>query len=128
MVAVDNSDFRRYAQSLAGAASSMPREARQVVSKGALNIKNDMQDQVRKSTHFSGGGVAESISYDMRDGGGFVEAEIGPRKGGPGDLLNIAYFGTPRGGGTVEDPSKALEREAPRFDKAIADLMESLIQ
>lgn len=128
MTTVDNSDFRRYAASLAAAAESVPREARQVVSKGALNIKTDMQSQVRKSTHFSGRGVAESISYDMREGAGFTEAEIGPVKGTPGDLLNIAYFGTSLGGGTVEDPGEALKREEPKFAKALADIMAKAVK
>lgn len=123
MVTVDNSDFARAAQELAAGVAAIDRGVRQVVSKGALNIKQDMQARVRESTHFSGRGVAESINYDLRDGNGFSEAEIGPAKGGPGDLMNVAYFGTSRGGGSVEDPVEAMNREAPRFDKALADLM-----
>lgn len=124
---VDNSDFKRFAADLMAATKRVPREVQQVVSKGALNIKNDQQAQVRQSTHFSGSGVAESISYDMRGGAGFSEAEIGPVKGTPGDLLNIAYFGTSRGGGTVEEPGEALKREEPKFVKALEDVMEKAV-
>lgn len=127
-VTVDNSDFRREAADLKAAADRLPREVRQVVSKGALNVKNDMRRAVGQSMHFSGRGVAESISYDLREGSGFVEAEIGPTKPGPGALLNIAYFGTSRGGGTVEDPGVTLEREESAFAKALADVMAKVLQ
>lgn len=90
-----------------------------VVKRGANNIKNDLQDQARKSLHFKG--FAPGISYDMVDD---FEAEIGPVKGKPGSLANIAYFGTSRGGGTVENPEAALEREIAAFEQHLGDIAE----
>lgn len=127
MTSVDASEVRAFAATLRDA-GRVERDTRQVVSKGALNIKNEMQAEVRESRHFSGRGVAESITYDMTGNAFYSEAVIGPRKPGPGALLNIAYFGTSRGGGTVADPSKALAAEAPQFEKALADLAERALR
>lgn len=91
----------------------------------ALAIKKDLRAKMAASKHFKG--VARGISYDVRSAGfgvtGVLEAEIGPTKGSPGSLANIAYFGSSRGGGTVEDPQAALDREAPNFEKELADLI-----
>lgn len=95
-----------------------------VVKRGANNIKNDLMSQMRSSTHFRG--VAGGINYDMVDD---FEAEIGPTKGSPGSLANIAYFGASRraGGATVEDPQAALAREAPAFEEHLADIAEKAV-
>lgn len=98
------------------------REIRATVKKTALEIKRRMQTDMRASAHFRA--VAPSISFDLRDGG--LEAEIGPVKGSPGSLANIAYFGSSRaGGGTVTDPVEALRAEAetaiPFLEKAIME-------
>lgn len=94
------------------------------VERGAVNIKNQLRDEMGQSRHFRG--AARGITYDMKFDGfgsaGVIRAEIGPEKGGPGDLANIAYFGTSRGGGTVRNPEYALADELPRFAKAMADV------
>lgn len=122
-VSIDASEVRELAADMRQVHSRLSQHVRPVVEKGALNIKNDLQAEMRKSRHF--GVVAPAISYDI-EGGDKYEAEIGPTKGSPGSLANIAYFGTSRGGGTVEDPSGALEREAPKFADALADLAAEL--
>ena len=125
-VTVDNSDFRRFAAQILESVDATEKGVGRVVQRGAMNIKKQMNADLAASKHFKG--AAGSVTYDIRSsaafGGGAVEAEIGPdknRKGGP--LGNIAYFGTSRGGGTVPDPSVALNAEEPRFEKALADLM-----
>ena len=123
-VSVDASEVRQLAEDMRRIDSRLSRHVRPVVERGAVQIKNDLQAQARKSRSFRG--FAPGISYDMRTPGGAYEAEIGPAKGRPGSLANIAYFGTSRGGGTVEDPSAALEREAPKFADALADLAAEL--
>lgn len=118
-------DVRAFALALEGSARATERQVEQVVSRGALNIRRQLQREMRGSRHFSP--VARAISYDLRSvgafGGGVVEAEIGPERGSPGSLANIAYFGTSRGGGTVPDPRGALDAEAPRYLRALADLV-----
>lgn len=122
----DMSEVLEHAARLEAAAVATEREVTSVVSKGALNIKNQQQAEMARSTHF--GRIARTISYDIRTvgafGGGIVEAEIGPnRHWRAARLANIAYFGGARGGGgTVPDPGDALLAEAPRFEQALADL------
>lgn len=129
-VTVDASELRALAADLRAIPDELARHVAPVVNKGALNIKNDMAEQMRRSTHF--GQIAPSISYDTHmtsfAGDGVYEAEIGPDKDRAGGALaNVAYFGTSRGGGTVEDPQAALDRELPGFEQALGDLLEDLL-
>lgn len=121
-ISIDTSELR----SLVADMSKVPEEAKRkipaVVEKGARNIKGDLTEQMKSSTHFKG---FADIGYDILDGG--MAAEIGPNKGGPGAGANIAYFGTSRGGGTVEDPIEALKREAGAVEKHLGDLLEGLL-
>lgn len=127
-VSINADEVRELAADMRAINTRLARWVRPVVERGAVNVKNDLQAQMRKSRHFKG--IASGISYDVRaagfGGSGVYEAEIGPTRGRPGSLANIAYFGTPRGGGTVEDPTGALEREAPTFAEALADLAAEL--
>lgn len=126
---LDTSEIRTFVAAMEGVVDATEKQVTAVVSKGALNIKNQQRDAARKSKHFKG--FASAISYDMRSvsafGGGIIEAEIGPVKGKPGSLANIAYFGTSRGGGTVEDPSVALDNEEPKFNSALEKIMGNLL-
>jgi len=98
------------------------REIRATVKKTAVEIKKRLRQEMRASAHFRP--VASSISFDLHAGG--LEAEIGPVKGSPGSLANIAYFGSSRvGGGTVPDPLHALRDEA---DKAIPFLEKAIME
>ncbi len=124
-VEFDASEFRAFAARVEGAVQATEGQVEQVINRGALNIKNDLQTEMRGSRHFKG--VAPGISYDMKTGSA-IEAEIGPEKGGPGSLANIAYFGSSRGGGTVPDPIGALEREAPNVEKWLLDVMGKVIE
>lgn len=99
---------RELSRDLAHAAGAMRPEAARVVQQGALRIKQGMQRDASGSQHFRQ--IAGAISYDLADGG--LAAEIGPRDdGGAGELANIAYIGTSRGGGTLDltGPLKAEE-------------------
>ncbi|GAA1742970.1 hypothetical protein GCM10009809_42120 [Isoptericola hypogeus] len=128
-VTFDTSELDAFAAELGKAGAFTQKGVRGVISKGALNIKKQQQAEMRRSSYFAM--IAPTISYDIREvsafGGGIVEAEIGPVKGGAGSLANIAYFGTSRGGGTVPDPEDALQAEAPRTAKALLDLMAQAI-
>lgn len=120
-ISVEIIGARELAADLSNVSSRMRPDIASVVKKGATNIKNDLVTQMRSSTHFKG--VAPGISYDMVDD---FEAEIGPTKGSPGSLANIAYFGASKkpGGATVEKPEAALEREAASFESHLADIAE----
>lgn len=125
-VQVDVSELRTLATDLARIPDKVQRGVRPVVSKGALNIKQELQMDLASSQHFRG--ITFSVNYDIKVDGGGVEAEIGPDKGKYGGALaNVAIFGTSRGGGTVPDPSVALMAEADRFESALGDLFEGLL-
>lgn len=113
----DSSELRAFAADLTSAGNAIAPAVRGIVAKGAVNIKKQMVEEMKSSTHFKG--VARAISYDIKAEANAVEAQIGPSKGSPGSLANIAYFGTPRGGGTVPDPQLALEAEMPNFERYI---------
>lgn len=124
MIELDSTELRALGADLRKAGERLAQDVRPVVHRGANNIKRQMRSEMSASRHFRG--AARSIDYSMKSGmgpgGGVIEAQIGPRKGSPGSLANIAYFGTSRGGGTVPDPEGALEAEAPGFLKALADV------
>lgn len=113
----DSSELRAFSADLSQHGSAISSTIRPIVSKGAVNIKKQMVEEMKSSTHFKG--VARAISYEIKAETNAVEAQIGPTKGAPGSLANIAYFGTPRGGGTVPDPQLALEAEMPNFERFI---------
>ena len=128
-VEFDTSELNALAADLTQAPAELDGKILPVVEKGALNIKNQLVSEMRASKHFKG--VARGISYDIHGGQmfgrGVIEAEIGPTKGSPGSLANIAYFGSSRGGGTVPDPQGALEAEMPKFEDALGNLFEDLL-
>lgn len=124
-VTVDVSDLREFSSDLARAGAQIAPAVRAVIVKGAVNIKNAMRADMEASAHFSRVGLARSIDFDVRGDANSVEAEIGPHHGPgeTGNLANVAYFGTPRGGGTVRDPQEALDDEIPAYEAALLEVM-----
>lgn len=127
------SDFDKLAGELLAAGPKVIAGSRAVVQKGALNVKNDFDDSLSESPYFKG--VGGSVTFDTKVTSDGVEAEIGPDKSrhwgtpGPGKsrpaapLANIAIFGGAHGGGTVPDPQKHLDTEAPKFEAAMNALL-----
>lgn len=125
-MSMDASELRSFVAELSSAPARLVPKVRQVVMRGALNIKRQRQQEFGSSPSFKG--VARAESFDIVENMSGVEALIGPTKGPgePGNLANIAIFGTSRGGGTVPDPQGALDAETPRFEQALADLIGDL--
>jgi hypothetical protein len=120
-VTVDVSQLTKLAADLRAHSRKTPAAAVQVVSKGALNIKNDWRKAWSGLAHAPS--LPAAITYDTTIRVSDVEAEIGPDKARrQGSLGNIVEFGTaknpPNPGG-----APALEREEPRFVKAAEDLV-----
>lgn len=154
-VNIDSSELRTLSADFRAIPPEMIRHTTPVVERGANNIKREIRANFQGSEHFSP--VARSVRYNLSRrsafGEGQVEAEIGPMPDGrpapradrkfaandpdfafdrgkddPSPLAHIAIHGTARGGGgSVEDPKKALENEAPKFAKALGDLAEELL-
>lgn len=124
-------ELRAFSKDLTAAGSGIASKVLPVVHKGAGKVKAQLRREMADSTYFKG--VTRAIDYSMKSGntasgGGAIEAEIGPRKGAPGSLANIAYFGGATGGGTVPDPKGALDAEIPHFEKALGDVLEGLLE
>ena len=114
-VRVDGIEVRELSHDLGEVPDRVIPEVKKSVSRGALNIKNDMARDARSDgsyRHFH-----RSISYDLvRDG---LEAEIGPDKNlVQGPLGNILYFGTSKNA-PVLNLGGPLYKEAPRFEAAL---------
>lgn len=119
---IDVEGARELADDLDSIPGELRKEVRKVVSKGALNIKNDLRREARSAgtyRHFH-----RAIDYDMV---GDLEAEIGPDKGRvQGALGNILYFGTSKNA-PVLDLNGPLNREEPRFELALIQAVEKLL-
>ena len=115
-------ELRAFARDLGKVAGKAVADVEPVMKKGAQNIKDDLVADARGSTHFKG--MAGSISYDPIGGIGSISYEIGPdkrRRGG--GLGNVAYFGTSRGGGTL-DLEGPLDRETPPLYRQLDRLLD----
>jgi hypothetical protein len=107
------------------AGKKLPTEMRAVLQRGAMNIKKDWQARWAGLGHAPA--LPYAVSYDTKELAYSASAEIGPDKGRrQGALGNLLEFGSvnnaPHPGGLP-----ALEAEAPRFEKALADLAGKLL-
>lgn len=142
---IDSRELKQLSADLGRASARILPEVEKVVFKGAMNIKKGMQERLQDSTWFAP--LARSVDFDIDVTPNEVSAEIGPKsgRGEAGNLANIAYFGTSvgvyrggpkwsqevgrgpgKGGGTV-DFMKPLAEEAPRFEKAIGDVLKNVL-
>lgn len=116
------SDLERLAADLASSPQRVMREVRQVVSKGSLNIKNQLKSEAQGSSSFRT--LARAMGYDITATADSIESEIGPtpeRNAAAGLLM--AYWGQSKGGGgTLPDPIHALQAEAPNFTNALENI------
>lgn len=112
---------------LGHASAEIAKQAAKVVGKAAVNVKKTMREDAARSRHFK---FAQHIGYDhyTLDGTGLT-AQVGAQSRGAGNLAHIAYFGGARGGGgSVRDPQQAALAEAPRFERALAEAMEGVLE
>lgn len=107
------------ARDLAEADDVAVREVRQVVSRGALNIKQEWQRRWSGIGHAPH--IPRAVTYDTRFSGDSAEAEIGPDKGRrQGALGNILEFGTSKNA-PIPGGLPALQHEEPKFVRALED-------
>lgn len=118
----DASELVNFAAELGRIEPKVARQVNAVVTKGALNIKNTMREDLSGSRHF--GQIAKTISYDIEKSDGAIEAEIGPNKHyRAARIANIAYFGGSRGGGKTADPDNGLRKELPNLTEHLGRVM-----
>ena len=115
-------ELRALAANLGKVAGGALDDVDAVLKRGAQNVKNEMQADVRGSRHFKG--MAGSITYDSHYLLGRARYVVGPDKSRRGGSLgNIYYFGTSRGGGSG-DIEKPLRSEEPRLMSELEKLRE----
>lgn len=122
--ASDFEELRRLERDLGRAADGIAPQVQGVMKNGAGKIKSQMRSEMAASPHFKA--AARSIDYDVKAERDAIEIEIGPDKsmgGGEGALANIAYFGTPKGGGGVPDPQLALDAESPVIERFLEEIL-----
>lgn len=118
---IDDSEVRAYIAELDRVPGVLQDEVVKVGEKGALNIKKDWQQAW--SGHSYIGPLSRAISYDRRFRGSEVEWEIGPDKErAQGALGNVIEFGTVKNA-PIPGGLPALDREAPRTEKALGDVL-----
>lgn len=116
------------AADLERAAREAPEETRKVTQRGALNIKKDWQEAW--SGHPRIRMLPNTVTYDTQQTGTKASAEIGPEHGRPGAALaNLIEY---EFGGIHSAPipggGPALERERPRYERALSDLEVRLLE
>lgn len=96
-----------------------------VVTKSSNSVKDAMRNDAKgigHAPHFP-----NSITADVKVKVGLIEGEVGPDKGlTQGALGNILYFGTSNNGPVI-NINGPLDREGPRFQKAVEDAAGKLI-
>lgn len=108
------------AADLAREAKIAPAEARKVVQRGALNIKTDWRKRWTGYKHAPR--LPYAITYDTRQLGGRIDAEIGPDKDKPqGALGNLFEYGS-LNNAPIPGAAPALRTEQPKFEKAMEGL------
>lgn len=118
---IDLSDVDTYIAELGRVPKDLHDEVVKVGEKGALNIKRDWAQAW--SGHAYIGPLSRTVSYDRKFRGTEVEWEIGPDKGrAQGPLGNIIEFGSVKNA-PIPGGLPALDREAPRTEKAISDVL-----
>lgn len=95
-------------------------QARAVVSRGALNVKNGWRSNATASAGRHAKLYPSSITYDMKPHPTGASAEIGPDKGLPqGPLGNLLEFGSVHNPPHM-DGARALAAEEPAFVAHVA--------
>ena len=92
-MSLDFGDLEDFARELDHQGAKVVLAQRQVVKKGALNVKKRLQDEAQGVAHAPG--FPRSITFDVELQGDELVAEIGPEKGGSGSLA-LLYLETPR--------------------------------
>jgi hypothetical protein len=119
-------DLETWIRDLERAADTVEDRSEKVVSKGALNVKNAWRARWEGYPHIRD--LPRAVTYDLHRHAGGVTAEIGPDKLlKQGPLGNLIEFGSVNNA-PIPGGLPALAAEEPRFEGAVADLGEKLLE
>lgn len=128
---LDTSETQKLLDAIKKFDSDVRSKAEDVLVKGAVQMKKNLQENARGSKYFKQ--FAKKISYDTTRRKNTTEVEIGPKNdkptgknpgGGPGAA--IAYFGGANGGGGTLDFDEPVEREFDSIDEYMKKLGDAL--
>lgn len=121
----DSSDLSRLVADLGKVPARVVPEVAKVVEKGAVNVKGQARELASGIAHAPA--YPASITYDVSAKVGEVEAVVGPDKDRrQGALGNILEYGTSKNA-PIPHLGPALDREGPRFEAALADVLKDLL-
>ncbi|GAA1361333.1 hypothetical protein [Brevibacterium luteolum] len=124
---IDTSEVDRLASDLDALPHIVRAEAERTMDKGIQKMKEALQEDAKSSEHFSQ--LAPTITSDKEYGWGGTAWEIGPdkekttRRGVPGALGNIAYFGGANGGGASLDFVTPINSEIAVIEDRLAKIL-----
>ena len=108
-MSMDFGDVEAFAKELGDLGAKVVVAQRQVVKKGALNVKTRLQAEAQGVAHAPG--FPRAITFDVELKGDEITAEIGPEKGGAGSLA-LLYLGNSKTGPRLPEPMLAADAEA----------------
>jgi len=108
-MSLDFGDIEAFAKDLDHQGAKVVLAQRQVVKKGALNVKTRLQAEAQGVAHAPG--FPRAITFDVELKGDEITAEIGPEKGGAGSLA-LLYLGNSKTGPRLPEPMLAADAEA----------------
>lgn len=120
------SQVARLAADMAGAGERVVPKVRRTMSKGALNVKKDMANEMlafRLHPNGTHERIARDISYEFT---GPLQVEIGATLGDVGSV-QLLYFGNSKVGPTAPDPIRSARKEANSLERYIADAGEESV-
>ena len=119
-----SSDLERLVADLRSAGEWTQLKARDLVEKAGERVRDDARRLAPRTRlpHY-----AAAITHEVytERSSGVVGAEIGPEKGGQGSLGHILEYGTSRTPPHAH-LGPALDREGPRFEHDLLDLLDPL--
>ena len=122
-MSLDFGDLEDFARELDHQGAKVVLAQRQVVKKGALNVKKRLQDEAQGVAHAPG--FPRSITFDVELQGDELVAEIGPEKGGSGSLA-LLYLGNSKTGARLPEPMLAADKEAEAMAEWLGKVAEDV--
>lgn len=124
-IEIDTRELEALAKNLGTVPAAAIGAARAVVSKGALNIKNDTRKNISQDPSWKR--LPQTVNYSLAGNAFFAEAVVGYDDVGQGELAGIYEFGSAH---RAPHPTlfPAAERELPGFERALGVVVAKVVE
>ena len=122
-MSLDFGDLEAFARDLDHQGAKVVLAQRQVVKKGALNVKKQLQTEADGHPHAAR--MPQAITFDVELDGKEIVADIGPEKGGVGSLA-FYWLGNSRTAPVLPDPMLAADKEAEAMAERLGKVAEDI--